>query len=117
MPTERKSPLLSEREFIITSEESRGGRLTWYTPTEHLKDKYPSVLQAELTDTTSSAGDWNGLLVQRQGRTVFVIPFSQENRWRSFVLNTGKPIARFPYRNWRAQYETAKESFLKSLYS
>lgn len=111
----KKSNLLIEREFCIDSEAANGGRLTWYTPTEHIKEKYPSVLDTEFTQTSSSAGDWNGLIVQRQGGGVAVIPFSQENHWYSFVLNTGKKITSFPFRGWKAAFSSFKEEYLKSL--
>lgn len=75
-----RGPLLVGRSFIVTSRET-GRRCTWYSTAEYLKDRYPSVVKAEHTDTTSSAGDWSGHIVQQVRKTFFLIPFSQKNRY------------------------------------
>lgn len=111
----KKSNLITDREFCVDSSDTQGGRLTWYTPTEHIKKKFSSVLHTEFTDTTSSAGDWEGLIVQRQGSSAVVIPFSQENQWNAFVLNTGKKIASFPFREWKKAFDAFKKEYLEFL--
>lgn len=84
-----RGPLLVGRSFIVTSRDT-GHRCTWYSPLEYLKDRYPSVVKAEHTDTTSTAGDWPGYIVQQVRKTFFLIPFSQENRtpYDGFVVTT-----------------------------
>jgi len=74
-----RGPLLTGRRFIITSRDT-AGRLTWYSPLTYLKDRYPSVVEVDHYDTTSSAGDWSGYLIQHVGKRFFLILFSQENR-------------------------------------
>ncbi len=74
-----RGPLLTGRRFIITSRDVTG-RLTWYSPLEYLKDRYPSVVDVDHYETTSSAGDWFGYLIQHVGKRFFLILFSQENR-------------------------------------
>ena len=66
----------------------------WYKPYEYLRD-IPSVVKAELLDTCSSAGDWNGYFIQRKYNTFFLIPFSQKNNYprSGFTLNTGEVFA------------------------
>ena len=52
----------------------------WYAPTKELKEKYRSIIETELMDTTSSAGDWSGFIIQKTGKNTFVaIGFSQYN--------------------------------------
>lgn len=74
-----RGPLLTGRRFIITSHDVTG-RCTWYSPLEYLKDRYPSVVDADFYETTSSAGNWSGYLIQHVGKRFFLILFSQENR-------------------------------------
>jgi len=50
----------------------------WYAPSDHLQT-YKSVEWVELVDTTSSAGDWNGIICQKIGDKRYLISFSQEN--------------------------------------
>lgn len=66
-------------------------RNNWLAPTMELKKKYRSVIATELTDTTSSAGDWSGFLIQKTGKNSFhAIGFSQENCYpgAGFTLRT-----------------------------
>ena len=62
---------------------------SWYAPSEYLQ-RFASVKQCELTSTCSSAGDWEGYIVQRFGGWGYVIPFSQENNYprAGFTLHT-----------------------------
>ena len=47
-----------------------------------IKDMFSSVLMVEFMDTTSSAGDWSGVIVQKIGKTKCVaIIFSMENTY------------------------------------
>jgi hypothetical protein len=74
--------LITNRTFEID-----GG---WYAPERYL-NSYKSVIKVILINTTSSAGDWDGLVFQKIGKYVYVIPFSQENRYpySGFNLYTG----------------------------
>ena len=80
--------LLTDREWEVEG--------TWYAPQRFLTDEYPGVVRAELWNTTSSAGDWDGYFVQKHGRRWFLINFYQYNiAWTPyFKLTTGeKPFA------------------------
>lgn len=64
--------LLTNREWEVEG--------TWYAPKRFFTDKYfGSVVRAELWNTTSSAGDWDGYIVQKHGRRWYLIIFWQEN--------------------------------------
>jgi len=56
--------------------------------------QHRSVVGLEYTDTTSSAGDWGGFIVQKFGNKHYVIPFWQENNYpyRGFTVGTNKPV-------------------------
>ena len=110
-----KSNLLSERTFSVTAR--RGCRLTWFTPLAFLKESFSSVLDAVHTDTTSSAGDWSGYILQRQGNTVWLIPFSQTNDRTCFTVYTEKPFAHIPYRLLKAEREELVKRFIQWCYS
>ena len=68
----------------------------WYAALHRLKD-YKSVECADYYNTMSSAGDWEGFIVQRIGNKRYLILFFQENnypRGRGFTAYTDeKPIA------------------------
>lgn len=51
---------------------------SWYAPLEHLKEQ-EGVTEAHHWDTTSSAGDWDGYFIQKQGNKYYLITFYQEN--------------------------------------
>lgn len=51
----------------------------WYTPEEYLKTK-KSVVYTSLLNTSSSAGDWDGIFIRKQGDKYKVFSFYQENR-------------------------------------
>lgn len=78
----------------------------WYAPTKELKEKYRSIIGTELMDTTSSAGDWSGFIIQKIGKNTFVaIAFSQYNNYPhdGFCLMTCEhPFYRgkFDVKNW-----------------
>ena len=116
MTTATRTNVLENREFTVGEAEAGGGRLTWYTPVRHLKERYSSIIHTEYENTSSSAGDWDGYIIQRIGRNAILLPFSQENRHRCFTLNTGDRIASFPYRNWKERFEEFKKWRAESLH-
>ncbi len=71
-------PVLTDRQITITQNDV-AGRLTWFSPAEYLKRRYASVVDAGLYECSSSAGDWGGYLIQKIGRTFYLILFQQEN--------------------------------------
>ncbi len=63
----------------------------WYAPLCEYWEKHKSIIHAEYLDTTSSAGDWNGFILQKIGKnTVVAIGFSQYNNYPhdGFMLGT-----------------------------
>lgn len=56
----------------------------------HLLEGYSSVKSAEWVNTTSSAGDWEGYIVQKINGRNYLIIFWQENNWphEGFTLHT-----------------------------
>lgn len=67
--------LLTNLTFVTTTN-------NWFAPTKELKEKYKSVIDTEIMDMTSSAGDWSGFILQKTGKnTVHAIGFSQENNY------------------------------------
>lgn len=54
---------------------------SWYAPKQFLNDNFSSVVKTGLIDTTSSAGDWFGYLVQHIKKTYYLIFFSQSNNY------------------------------------
>lgn len=77
--------LLTNREYKIYGD--------WNTPKEFLLENFKSVIDVKLTNTTSSAGDWDGIIFQQIGKTIHIISFSQENNWPkvgSYTIYTGE---------------------------
>jgi len=69
----------------------------WFAPSRYL-ESLPGVIRCELTDTTSSAGDWSGwFAVKSEDGSVALVAFSQENnafRSPGYTLWTSdKPFA------------------------
>ena len=65
----------------------------WYAPTCEFHEKHPSILRMVIVNTTSSAGDWDGFLIQKLGKNKAVaIGFSQQNNYPSagFTLYTAE---------------------------
>ena len=64
-------------------------RDNWYGCRD-IFDKFKSIVECELTITSSSAGDWEGYITQKIGKRSYVIPFSQENNYprRGFTIRT-----------------------------
>jgi hypothetical protein len=51
----------------------------WFSPAKLIKKFYKSVVYCDYIETSGSAGDWTGLIIQKVGEKLYVIPFSQEN--------------------------------------
>jgi hypothetical protein len=51
----------------------------WFSTVKFIREKFASVVFCKHTDTTSSAGDWSGLIIQKLGNQLYVLLFSQEN--------------------------------------
>jgi hypothetical protein len=71
---------------------------TWYAPLHFLRNVCEEVLHAELWNTGSSAGDWDGWFVTQAEEGVYdIYLFFQENAWPhdiGFYLTTApNPIA------------------------
>lgn len=66
-------------------------RLTWYTPLQFLED-LDGVVYAKHDETTSSAGDWSGHIIQKYRGSYWMMYFSQENHEYSFGVNIGDAI-------------------------
>jgi hypothetical protein len=65
-------------------------------PVKFLKS-LPGVINAELLDQMSSAGDWSGYAVQELNGFSYLFTFSQENNWpkEGFTLCTSEfPIVK-----------------------
>lgn len=56
---------------------------SWYGGLKLLKSNYSSIAKADFNDTTSSAGDWSGYILQKIGSTYYCIPAFQENQYPS----------------------------------
>ena len=98
--------LLLDREWEVEG--------TWYAPQRFLTEKYSTVVRAELWNTTSSAGDWDGYFVQRNGNRYYLIIFWQENiAWTPyFRLHTNeRPIASFKEEPTREMCEIYVENY------
>lgn len=80
------SKILTNREILVAI-----GRTRTSDVIPFLKDKFSSIVRIDFFDTTSSAGDWSGLIVQKIGKNKHVgIIFSMENMWcgDGFRVNT-----------------------------
>jgi hypothetical protein len=54
----------------------------WYAPICEFIEKHPSVVFSKYTNQTSSAGDWEGFIIQKTGKNVaHAIAFYQENAY------------------------------------
>lgn len=62
--------LLTERHYHVDG--------TWYEPKKFLKS-FKSVVRAEYLETTSSAGDWSGYILQKILGKFYLILFWQTN--------------------------------------
>ncbi len=66
---------------------------TWYEPCRKL-EQFKSVVFADYLSTSSSAGDWDGILFQLLNNRVYAITFYQENNYpySGFTLSTGEVV-------------------------
>jgi hypothetical protein len=80
---------------------------SWYTVHDLFK-KFTSVKCVNFTNTSSSAGDWEGYIVQKINNRSYVISFWQENNYpyKGFTIHTEKPVFSF-LQNWTT-YEIEK---------
>lgn len=70
------SKILTNRSLVLS------GRIHTSDVPRIIKEKFSSVLMVEFMDTTSSAGDWNGIIVQKISKEKYVaIIFSMENKY------------------------------------
>lgn len=79
--------LLTERTYNLNQEDG----INWYSALDKLRE-FPSVVKADFYDLCSSAGDWNGYIVQKIKDTFYLILFSQENNYPryGFTVYTDK---------------------------
>ena len=62
----------------------------WYSPIKYLEN-FKSVVYTTHLETSSSAGNWSGIFIQKIGKKYKVFTFSQENdRYSGFSLNIGE---------------------------
>ena len=67
---------------LLTNKIFKTDKGDWYDAMNAFSAKYKSFLHYRFTDTTSSAGDWSGFIVQQTGKdTVCAIGFTQENNY------------------------------------
>lgn len=67
-------------ELLLNMEYEVSGN--WNAPTRFLKT-LPEVVDVEIINNSSSAGDWDGMLFQEKDGKIYSIPFSQENNYPS----------------------------------
>lgn len=73
--------LLTNRQYSLPKAK------TWYDPKRFLCKK-KSVEEVYLVDTTNSAGDWGGIIIQRLNNRIYFIRFSQTKEWLGFSIIT-----------------------------
>lgn len=76
--------ILTNREWQVNG--------SWFAPRDFLRDNFSSVVFCDHFNTSSSAGDWEGFVLQQFGRKVYVTLFTQENCYpdSGFQLTTSK---------------------------
>ena len=92
--------LLTEHEYLIDRDNPDERYVTWYSAL-HKLESFKSVVDADWTNTCSSAGDWDGYVVQRINGRNYLIPISQENNYPcpGYTLYTGRLLA-----SWIGEY-------------
>lgn len=94
------SKILTKREIIIANVNEKHFIPTNTTDVlNYMKDRFSSIEEIDYYCTTSSAGDWEGVIIQKLGKNKKVaILFSIESRmWLDgFVLHTGNQAYPFP---------------------
>jgi hypothetical protein len=91
--------------FILTNRK-QNIEGNWYAPRAFL-EHYKSVFAVKLLNTTSSAGDWDGIFFQLINGIVYGIPFNQENNYPNsgFTLYTGEVFFSCEYSIWNGNIE------------
>lgn len=69
------------------------GGVSWYSALDYFR-KFKSVYRVDFYNTCSSAGDWEGYIVQRIKNRFYMILFSQENNWprSGYSVCTGENV-------------------------
>lgn len=95
--------LLVNREYLIDRDNPDQRYVNWYSALRYLEN-YKSVVDTEWTNMCSSAGDWEGYVVQRINGRNYLIPISQDNNYprAGFTLYTGGLLA-----SWEGEYKRA----------
>jgi hypothetical protein len=68
----------------------------WFSTKRFIKENFESIVFCDHIETTSSAGDWTGLIIQKADNKLHIIPFSQENTFpcrEGFDIYTGDVTA------------------------
>lgn len=96
-----KNNLLTNRKYLIDQGSPEHKYINWYSAL-HFLENYKSVIKTEWTNTCSSAGDWDGYLVQHIGNCNFLIAIFQENNYPRFgyTLYTGDLLA-----SWKGEFK------------
>ncbi len=103
--------LLTQREWNVEG--------TWYAPLHYLRDNFNSVVYCEHSNTTNSAGDWEGVMLQRLGNTVYAIPFCQENNHpnKGFTLSTLDVLVKYKVTKEFTDYRELFEKTVNLIYN
>jgi hypothetical protein len=93
--------LLEDKTYLIDRDDPDQRFVNWYSALRYLKN-FKSVVYAEWTNMCSSAGDWEGFIVQHIGNTNYLIPISQENNYPriGYTLYTGKVVE-----SWSGEFD------------
>jgi hypothetical protein len=73
--------VLTNREIVINERIRTSGIEKW------MQEKYPSVESVNYMDTTSSAGNWSGIIVQKIKNKNYAVIFVLDNRYPSDGFN------------------------------
>lgn len=84
--------LLTNRSYNTAEDDTLP--LSWYSPKTLLR-RFLSVKRLEYMNMCSSAGDWQGYIIQRLQGRYYLIPFWQENNYprAGYTVSTGDVIA------------------------
>lgn len=91
---------------------------SWYAPKQFIKENFRSVVFCDYISTSSSAGDWNGLIVQRFGNKLSTVIFSQENNHPNsgFTVTTDSKVYETTVSKDFREYQTIFEEFINNMY-
>lgn len=96
--------------------ECRDVQGTWYAPAKWLAEQR-DVVRAELWNTTSSAGDWDGYFVQKYKGRYWLILFWQENQaWTPYfrLTTAGNAFASLDYEPTKQECDTIRQEWEQS---